>query len=100
MLARFSLHVRAAAKLKHKNVVTSTTTTKSPLLSLSPLSTGADVAVERELRNHEFQREVVVGAEKTLLRQRVWEVRVDSLLKLDRAAKLQSNDETDEEAPR
>src|SRR5262249_50110961 len=53
---------------------------------VATLSKGAHVAVEGELRSHEYQREVVVGAEKTSIPQRVWEIRVDSVLKLDRAS--------------
>ena len=52
----------------------------------------AHVAVEGELRCHEYQREVAVGNQKTSIPQRVWEIRVDSVLKLDRAAKRESND--------
>ena len=36
--------------------------------------------------------EVAVGNQKTSIPQRVWEIRVDSVLKLDRAAKRESND--------
>jgi len=64
------------------------------------LSKGAHVAVEGELRSHEYQRELAVGTQKTTLTQRVWEVRVDSVLKLDRAAKRETSDETQEEVPR
>ena len=64
------------------------------------LSKGAHVAVEGELRSHEYQRELVVGTQKTTLTQRVWEVRVDSVLKLDRAAKLETSEENHEEVPR
>src|SRR6516164_3272524 len=64
------------------------------------LAKGAHVAVEGELRSHEYQREVGVGTQKTTLTQRVWEVRVDSVLKLDRAAKLETSDENQEEVPR
>ena len=67
---------------------------------VATLSKGAHVAVEGELRSHEYPREVVVGAEKTAVPQRVWEIRVDSVLKLDRAVKRESNDDTHEEAPR
>ena len=49
---------------------------------------------------HEYQRELVVGTQKTTLTQRVWEVRVDSVLKLDRAAKRETSDENHEEVPR
>jgi len=64
------------------------------------LCKGAHVAVEGELRSHEYQRELVVGTQKTTLTQRVWEVRVDSVLKLDRAAKREISDENQEEVPR
>ena len=64
------------------------------------LSKGAHVAVEGELRSHEYQRELVVGTQKTTLTQRVWEIHVDSVLKLDRAAKRESADENLEEVPR
>jgi hypothetical protein len=49
------------------------------------------VAIEGELRSHEYEREVVVGAEKTTVTQRVWEIRVDTLLKLDRAARVEES---------
>ena len=64
------------------------------------LSKGAHVAIEGELRSHEYQREVAVGTQKTALTQRVWEIRVDSVLKLDRAAKREATDENHEEVPR
>jgi hypothetical protein len=46
-----------------------------------------------------YQREVGLGERKTAIQQRVWEVRVDSVLKLDRAAKRESNEEKNEEVP-
>jgi single-strand DNA-binding protein len=61
------------------------------------LTKGAHVAIEGELRSHEYQR--AVGTQKTTLAQRVWEIRVDSLLKLDRAAKTEAH-ENHEEMPR
>jgi len=64
------------------------------------LSKGAHVAVEGELRSHEYQRELAVDTQKTTITQRVWEVRVDSVLKLDRAVKREASDETQEEVPR
>ena len=64
------------------------------------LSKGAHVAVEGELRSHEYPRELAVGTQKTTLTQRVWEVRVDSVLKLDRAAKREASDEIQQEVPR
>ena len=69
-------------------------------ISPAPLSKGAHVAVEGELRSHEYQRELAVGTQKTTIAQRVWEVRVDSVMKLDRAAKRETSDEAQEEVPR
>ena len=63
------------------------------------LTKGAHVAIEGELRSREYQRELTVGTQKTTLTQRVWEVRVDSVLKLDRAAKREASDENHEEVP-
>jgi single-strand DNA-binding protein len=51
------------------------------------LTKGAHVAIEGELRSREYYREVTVGAEKTTITQRVWEIRIDTILKLDRAAR-------------
>jgi single-strand DNA-binding protein len=51
------------------------------------LTKGAHVAIEGELRSREYDREVTVGAEKTTITQRVWEVRVNTILKLDRGAR-------------
>ena len=64
------------------------------------LTKGAHVAIEGELRSHEYQRELSVGPQKTTVTQRVWEVRVDSVLRLDRAAKRETSDDNHEEAPR
>ena len=64
------------------------------------LAKGAHVAIEGELRSHEYQREVAVGDQKTFIPQRVCEIRVDSVLKLDRAAKRDSNENSHEEVPR
>ena len=64
------------------------------------LTKGAHIAIEGELRSHEYHREVVVGTQKTTFTQRVWEIRVDSVLKLDRAAKRETSDENQEEGPR
>ena len=63
------------------------------------LTKGAHIAIEGELRSREYQRELTVGTQKTILNQRVWEVRVDSVLKLDRAAKRETSDENHEEVP-
>ena len=63
------------------------------------LTKGAHIAIEGELRSREYQRELTVGTQKTTLTQRVWEIRVDSVLKLDRAAKREASDENHEEVP-
>ena len=63
------------------------------------LTKGVHIAIEGELRSHD-QREVAVGPQTTSIRQRVWEIRVDSVLKLDRAAHRPSNDDSHEEVPR
>ena len=64
------------------------------------LAKGAHVAIEGEIRSHEYQREVAVGTQRTAIPQRVWAIRVDSVLKLDRAAKRESHDDSHEEVPR
>jgi single-strand DNA-binding protein len=64
------------------------------------LAKGAHVAIEGEIRSHEYQREVAVGTQRTSILQRVWEIRVDSVLKLDRAVRRESNDDSYEEVPR
>jgi single-strand DNA-binding protein len=51
------------------------------------LTKGAHVAIEGELRSREYDREITIGAEKTTITQRVWEIRVSTILKLDRAAR-------------
>ena len=64
-----------------------------PAEFVATLSKGAHVAIEGELRSHEYQREVVLGEQKTAIQQRVREIRVDSVLKLDRAVKREPNEE-------
>ena len=64
------------------------------------LAKGAHVAVEGELRSHEYQREVAVSDRRTSIPMRVWEIRVNSVLKLDRAVKLESSAGSHEEVPR
>ena len=63
------------------------------------LTKGAHVAIEGELRSHEYERDLTVGPQKTTVTQRVWEVRVDSVLRLDRAAKREPPDDNREEVP-
>ena len=64
------------------------------------LTKGAQVAVEGELRSHEYQRDIALGIQTTSIPQRVWGIRVDSVLKLDRAAQRASNDDSREDVPR
>src|SRR6202453_1519562 len=55
------------------------------------LKKGAHIQVEGELRSREYD------SKKTDSKQRIWEVRVDSILKLDRAEKTAPEEqETDE----
>lgn len=56
------------------------------------LKKGAHVLVEGELRSREYNREIAVGDQTTSVNQRAWEIRVDSILKLDRAAKSGADD--------
>jgi single-strand DNA-binding protein len=44
------------------------------------LKKGAHVAIEGELQRHEYERDIVVGAEKTTVTQRVGEIRIDTIL--------------------
>jgi hypothetical protein len=53
-----------------------------------------------QLCSHEYQREVAVGTQRISIPQRVWEIRVDSVLKLDRAVKRESKDANHEKVPR
>jgi single-strand DNA-binding protein len=57
----------------------------------STLKKGAHIQVEGELRSRKFE------SKKTKSEQTVWEIRVDSILKLDRAAK--ASEEDFEDAP-
>jgi single-strand DNA-binding protein len=61
------------------------------------LTKGAHVQVEGELRSRQYD------SKKTDAKQRIWEIRVDSILKLDRAEKAspeeQANDNTSSEEP-
>ena len=51
------------------------------------LTKGAHVQVEGELRSREYE------SKKTISKQRVWEIRVSSILKLDRAEKSAPEDQ-------
>jgi single-strand DNA-binding protein len=56
------------------------------------LTKGAHVQVEGELRSREYE------SKKTNSKQRVWEVRVSSILKLDRAEKSAPEDQDHDES--
>jgi len=58
------------------------------------LTKGAHIQVEGELRSREYQ------SKKTDTKQRVWEIRVASILKLDRAEKAAPEDQEHEETLR
>ncbi len=58
----------------------------------STLKNGAHVQVEGELRSREYD------SKKTDSKQRVWEIRVDSILKLDRAEKAGPEDQKSDDA--
>ena len=64
------------------------------------LAKGAHVAIKGELRSHEYHREIALGSQTTSLPQRLWEIRLDSVLKLDRTAKRESTGDGDPEVPR
>ena len=57
------------------------------------LTKGAHIQVEGELRSREYD------SKKTDTKQRVWEIRVTSILKLDRAEKAAPEDQEHDEAP-
>jgi single-strand DNA-binding protein len=56
------------------------------------LTKGAHIQVEGELRSREYD------SKKTDTKQRVWEIRVTSILKLDRAEKVAPEDQEHDEA--
>ena len=57
------------------------------------LTKGAHIQVEGELRSREYE------SKKTDTKQRVWEIRVASILKLDRAEKAAPEDQDHDEVP-
>ena len=57
------------------------------------LKKGAHIQVEGELRSREYE------SKKTDSKQRVWEIRVASILKLDRAEKAAPEDQDHDEVP-
>src|SRR6202166_4386198 len=58
------------------------------------LTKGAHIQVEGELRSRGYE------SKKTDSKQRVWEIRVASILKLDRAEKVAPEDQDHDEVPR
>jgi len=58
------------------------------------LKKGAHIQVEGELRSREFD------SKKTDSKQRVWEIKVDSILKLDRAEKAAPEEQDNDDAIR
>jgi single-strand DNA-binding protein len=57
------------------------------------LTKGAHVQIEGELRSREY------ASKKTDSKQRIWEIRIDSILKLDRAEKAGLDDQDVGEGP-
>jgi single-strand DNA-binding protein len=57
------------------------------------LTKGAHIQVEGELRSREYV------SKKTDSKQRIWEIRVDSILKLDRAEKAAPEEQDQSELP-
>ena len=56
------------------------------------LTKGSHIQVEGELRSRQYD------SKKTDSRQRIWEIRVDSILKLDRAEKASADDQEHDDA--
>ena len=63
----------------------------------STLRKGAHIQVEGELRSREYETKMV--GEKQAQKKTIWEVRVNSILKLDRAAKATMEDQEQDYAP-
>ena len=57
------------------------------------LKKGAHVLLEGELRSRENDREVSAGSQTATISQRVWEIRVEQIIKLDRTPKNETADE-------
>jgi single-strand DNA-binding protein len=63
----------------------------------STLRKGAHVQVEGELRSREYETKKV--GKKPVQKKTIWEVRVNSILKLDRAAKATTDDQEQDDVP-
>jgi single-strand DNA-binding protein len=61
------------------------------------LRKGAHVQVEGELRSREYETKKV--GKKPAQKKTIWEVRVNSILKLDRAAKATTEDQEQDDVP-
>ena len=61
------------------------------------LKKGAHLQVGGELRSREYETKKV--GKKPALKKTIWEIRVNSILKLDRAAKASKEEQEQEEAP-
>jgi len=59
---------------------------------------GAHVQIEGELRSREYVEKVGEKKNKVEVKRRVWEIRTQSILKLDRAAKDEADSAPDAEA--
>ena len=60
------------------------------------LKKGAHVLIEGELRSREYDREISAGPQTATISQRVWEIRIEQIIKLDRTPK---NDPGDDPGP-
>jgi single-strand DNA-binding protein len=56
------------------------------------LKKGAHLLVEGELRSREYDREVSTGSQVATISQRVWEIRIDQVISLDRRTGSDAND--------
>ena len=63
----------------------------------STLRKGAHIQVEGELRSREYETKKV--GKKPVQKKTIWEVRVNSILKLDRAAKATTEEQEQDDAP-
>jgi single-strand DNA-binding protein len=63
----------------------------------STLRKGAHIQVEGELRSREYETKKV--GKKPVQKKTIWEVRVNSILKLDRAAKATTDDQEQDDVP-
>jgi single-strand DNA-binding protein len=63
----------------------------------SMLRKGAHIQVEGELRSREYETKKV--GKKPAQKKTIWEVRVNSILKLDRAAKATTEDQEQDDVP-